>query len=89
MSGRGPSKIANRIYDPLTTGLAGAANSRTVFSNNTIPTSRLSPQAIYFNKYIPLANTAAGTALFTPSNACHTSAMCRTCVRCAGASLPP
>src|SRR5262249_25031255 len=60
----------NRIYDPLTTAPnpAGSGNVRTQFTGNVIPLSRLSPQAIYFNKYIPLPNTAAGTAVFTPSN---------------------
>jgi len=61
----------NRIYDPLTTvpNPSGSGNVRTQFAGNLIPANRLSPQAIYFNKYIPLANTAAGTAVFTPSNA--------------------
>ena len=57
----------NRIYDPLST--AGTSTVRTLFPGNSIPANRLSPQAIYFNKYIPLANSAAGTAIFAPSYA--------------------
>ena len=60
----------NRIYDPLTTvpNPSGSGTVRTLFPGNTIPINRLSPQALYFNKYIPLANTAAGTAAFAPSS---------------------
>jgi hypothetical protein len=46
------SAIRNRIYDPLT---------GQPFPGNIIPASRLSPQAQYFNQYIPDPNTSAGT----------------------------
>jgi hypothetical protein len=61
----------NRIYDPLSTAPnpSGGGNVRTLFANNSIPANRLSPQALYFNKYMPLPNTAAGTAVFAPSRA--------------------
>jgi hypothetical protein len=61
----------NRIYDPLTTGPnpAGSGTVRTPFPNNVIPANRLSPQALYFNKYIPQANAAGTQAVFAPSNA--------------------
>ncbi len=61
----------NKIYDPLTTGPnpAGNGNVRTPFVNNKVPPTRLSPQALYFNKYIPLPNTSTGTAVFVPSSA--------------------
>jgi len=50
------------IYDPLTT----VGNTRTPFSNNTIPQSRISPQAQFFMQYIPLPNTAQGTYTANP-----------------------
>ena len=61
----------NRLYDPSTTAPnpAGAGNVRSLFPGNVIPANRISQQATYFNKYIPRPNTAAGTAVFTPSNA--------------------
>jgi hypothetical protein len=46
------SSVRNRIYDPLT---------GQPFPGNIIPTSRLSPQAQYFNQYIPDPNTSSGT----------------------------
>ena len=46
------SAIRNRIHDPLT---------GQPFPGNIIPTSRLSPQALYFNEYIPDPNTSSGT----------------------------
>jgi hypothetical protein len=39
------------------------------FQNNTIPTNRLSPQALAIQQYIPQPNTATGTASFVPSQA--------------------
>ena len=48
------------IKDPLT-GLP--------FANNTIPTDRLSQPALAIQQYIPLPNTATGTASFAPSQA--------------------
>jgi Carboxypeptidase regulatory-like domain len=61
----------NRIYDPLTTvpNPAGSGTVRTQFPGNVIPVSRLSAPALFFNKYIPLANAPGGNAIFTPSNA--------------------
>jgi hypothetical protein len=46
------SGIRNRIYDPLT---------GQPFPGNVIPASRLSPQALYFNQFIPDPNTSSGT----------------------------
>jgi outer membrane receptor protein involved in Fe transport len=57
------SLTTRRILDPLT----GAQ-----FANNVIPTSRLSPQAIFFAKFIPDPNTAAGTFTYSPSRALDT-----------------
>ena len=70
-SGDFSARGLNRVYDPLTTAAnpAGGGNIRTQFANNVIPTSRLSAAALYFNKYIPLPNTAAGTSSYTPSRA--------------------
>jgi hypothetical protein len=61
----------NKIYDPLTTAPnpTGSGTIRAVFPNNMIPASRLSQQALYFNKYIPSPNTSTGQAVFAPSNA--------------------
>ena len=60
----------NRIYDPLTTAPnpSGSGTIRTQFAGNLIPASRLAQSAVYYNKYIPLANTAAGTAAFSPAS---------------------
>ncbi|HEX2487821.1 MAG TPA: carboxypeptidase-like regulatory domain-containing protein, partial [Blastocatellia bacterium] len=49
---------SRRINDPLT----GAQ-----FTNNVIPTNRLSPQALFFAKFIPDPNTPSGTFSFAPS----------------------
>jgi hypothetical protein len=49
---------SRRINDPLT----GAP-----FTNNVIPTNRLSPQALYFAKFIPDPNTPSGTFSYAPS----------------------
>jgi hypothetical protein len=59
----------NRIYDPQTTAPnpAGSGTVRAQFPGNTIPASRLSPQALFFNKYIPMANSGS-QAVFAPSN---------------------
>ncbi|MBO0799965.1 MAG: carboxypeptidase regulatory-like domain-containing protein, partial [Blastocatellia bacterium] len=58
----------NTIYDPLTT----ANGARTPFPGNTIPSQRMSPQALYFLKFIPDPNTAAGTFSYAPSRALDT-----------------
>lgn len=49
---------SRRINDPLT----GAQ-----FTNNVIPTARLSPQAQFFAKFIPDPNTPSGTFSYAPS----------------------
>ncbi|PYR03453.1 MAG: hypothetical protein DMF97_01980 [Acidobacteria bacterium] len=56
------------IYDPLTTtpSPSGSGTVRTLFPNNIIPLNRLSPQAQFFNQYIPLPNSANGTFVSTP-----------------------
>ncbi len=53
----------NTIYDPLTT----TNGARTAFAGNLIPVNRLSPQAVFFNKYIPDPNVGTRTAAFVPS----------------------
>ena len=55
----------NRVMDPLST--TGTSNVRTQFPGNIIPANRLAPQALFFNKYIPLANAAGNSAIFSPS----------------------
>lgn len=62
------SAIANTLYDPLTTGLAGGT-SRTPFGGNQIPANRLSKQAAYFNKYLTTAAVPSGVVGFSPSTA--------------------
>ena len=52
------SKIANRIYDPLT---------RQPFPDNVIPAARISQQAAYFSRFIPDPNTASGTFAWAPA----------------------
>jgi hypothetical protein len=54
----------NAIYDPLT--LAGT--TRTPFPGKMIPANRLSPQMQFFLPYIPLPNTALGTAVYSPNS---------------------
>jgi len=49
---------SRRINDPLT----GAQ-----FTNNVIPTGRLSPQALFFAKFVPDPNTPSGTFSYAPS----------------------
>ena len=51
------SGIRNRIYDPLT---------GQPFSNNVIPADRLSPQALYFARFIPDPNTGTGNYTWSP-----------------------
>jgi hypothetical protein len=57
---RGGNFGTETIRDPLT----GQA-----FQNNTIPTLRLSPQALAIQQYFPQPNNATGTASFVPSQA--------------------
>ena len=54
------------IFDPLTTTSSGGTTTRTQFANNIIPSDRLSPQALFFNRYIPLPNTGADTFVASP-----------------------
>src|SRR5262245_4055992 len=54
------------IFDPLTTAAAGGVTTRTQFANNVIPQDRLSPQALFFNQYIPLPNAANDTFVSNP-----------------------
>jgi hypothetical protein len=49
---------SRKINDPMT----GAQ-----FTNNVIPTNRLSPQALFFAKFIPDPNTPSGTFTYSPS----------------------
>lgn len=53
------------IFDPLTT----AGTARTQFADNVIPQNRLSPQALFFNQYIPLPNAPGNTYVSTPITA--------------------
>lgn len=57
------SAVRNRIFDPLTT----SGGSRTQFTNNIIPSNRLSPQALFFAKFFPDPNTSAGTFVWAPA----------------------
>jgi len=72
---------AKTIYDPLLTCTVTATNTcnnsgqklgtvvRTPFPGNTIPSSRLSPQALAIQAYEPLPNTTTGTFSEVPSQA--------------------
>ena len=53
----------NAIYNPLTT----SNGTRIQFPGNIIPTTLLSPQALFFNKYIPDPNTGKNIAAFVPT----------------------
>ncbi|HTL02154.1 MAG TPA: carboxypeptidase-like regulatory domain-containing protein [Vicinamibacterales bacterium] len=55
------------IYDPKTT----VGTTRTQFPGNVIPQDRLSAQALFFNRYIPLPNTANGTYVASPVTVFH------------------
>ncbi|MDW5267675.1 MULTISPECIES: TonB-dependent receptor [Acidobacteriaceae] len=57
------------IYDPLLTKTVNGAPVRTPFANNTIPTDRLSPQALAIQNYFALPNTNTGTFAYAPSQA--------------------
>jgi hypothetical protein len=58
----------NAIYDPLTT----ANGTRTPFAGNIIPQNRISPQATFFNKYLPNPNLGSNTAAFVPKQSLDT-----------------
>jgi len=53
----------NTIYDPLTT----SNGTRTAFAGNIIPSNRLSPQALFFTKFIPDPNVGANRFAYAPS----------------------
>ena len=57
------STVSNIIYDPQTT----VNNTRAPFAGNRIPSNRLSPQAAYFNPYIPTVATPGAVFRFSPS----------------------
>ena len=59
------------IYDPGTTvaNPSGSGTVRTQFPGNIIPQDRISPQAQFFNRYIPLPNSPGGTFVSTPITA--------------------
>jgi hypothetical protein len=50
------------IFDPLTTN----GTARDQFAGNIVPQNRLSPQALFFNQYIPLPNAPGDTYRSTP-----------------------
>jgi hypothetical protein len=52
----------NQIYDP-TTGNQVTGQGRQAFTNNTIPTAKLSPQALNLLQYFPLPNLPAANPL--------------------------
>ena len=54
------------IFDPLTTTTVGGVATRTQFANNQIPADRISPQAQFFMKYIPLPNAPGNTYVSNP-----------------------
>ncbi|MBV9442967.1 MAG: carboxypeptidase regulatory-like domain-containing protein, partial [Acidobacteriaceae bacterium] len=53
----------NTIYDPLST----ANGTRTAFAGNIIPSNRFSPQALFFNQFVPDPNIGARTFSWAPS----------------------
>jgi Carboxypeptidase regulatory-like domain len=54
------------VFDPLTTTTVGGVATRSQFADNMIPQNRISPQALYFMKYIPLPNAAGNTYVSNP-----------------------
>src|SRR5947209_18088088 len=57
------------MFDQLTT----RGTARTQFVRNIIPQNRLSPQALFFNRYIPLPNSGTGTFISAPVLAYNSS----------------
>ena len=55
----------NTIYDPLST----ANGTRTAFPGNIIPPDHISPQARFFNSYVPDPNLGKNQAAFVPTRA--------------------
>jgi len=54
------------VFDPLTTTTVAGVATRTQFANNQIPANRISPQAQFFMKYIPLPNAPGNTYVSNP-----------------------
>jgi hypothetical protein len=54
------------IFDPLTTATVGGVVTRTQFADNRIPANRISPQAQFFMKYIPVPNGPNNTFVSNP-----------------------
>jgi hypothetical protein len=54
------------IFDPLTTTTVGGVATRAQFADNRIPSNRISPQAQYFLRYIPLPNAPGNTYVSNP-----------------------
>jgi len=56
----------NPVFDPLSTTTVAGVATRTQFDNNQIPANRISPQAQFFMKYIPLPNAPGNTYVSNP-----------------------
>ena len=56
------SAVRNVLYDPLT---------GQPFPGNVIPANRLSPQALYFAKYVPDPNVGTGNFTWSPERQLH------------------
>ena len=54
------------VFDPLSTTTVAGVPTRTQFANNQIPANRISPQAQFFMKYIPLPNAPGNTYVSNP-----------------------
>lgn len=54
------------IFDPLSTTTVAGVVTRNQFPNNQIPANRISPQAQFFMKYIPLPNAPGNTYSSNP-----------------------
>ena len=54
------------IFDPLSTTTVAGVATRTQFANNQIPANRISSQAQFFMKYIPLPNAPGNTYVSNP-----------------------
>ena len=59
------------IFDPLTTATVNGVNTRTQFTNNTIPQNRISPQAQFFMQYIPRAERPEQHLRLEPDHRVH------------------
>jgi len=59
LSGNFSASNLDPIYDPLTT-VVGSPTTRQQFAGNIIPSNRISPVAAYFDKLLPLPNSATG-----------------------------